>query len=41
MPLLYLKAREAYEFDAKSSGAQVTKMRGTRKMKPVPFMKKR
>ncbi len=41
MPLLYLKAREAYELDAKISQSQVTRMREFRSTKPAPVVKKR
>ncbi|WP_276607969.1 hypothetical protein [Bacillus sp. BHET2] len=41
MPLLYLKAREAYELDAKVSQSQVTGMREFRRTKPAPIVKKR
>ena len=41
MPLLYLKAREAYELDAKISQSQVTRMREFRSTKPAPVVKKK
>ncbi|WJV30944.1 hypothetical protein QTG56_08150 [Rossellomorea sp. AcN35-11] len=41
MPLLYLKAREAYELDAKVTESQVTRLREYRRTKPAPVVKKR
>ena len=41
MSLLYVKAREMYEFDAKVSQSQVTVLREFRKTKPAPVVKKR
>jgi hypothetical protein len=39
--LLYYKAREAYELDAKVSQSQVTRLRKFRRTKPAPVVKKR
>ncbi|WP_280515510.1 hypothetical protein [Bacillus sp. NTK074B] len=41
MSLLYFKAREAYELDAKVSQSAVTRMREYRRTKPVPVVKKK
>ncbi|MFC7785946.1 MAG: hypothetical protein ACQET6_19455 [Bacillota bacterium] len=41
MSLLYFKAREAYELDAKVSQSQVIKLREFRRTKPAPIVKKR
>ncbi|WP_263628269.1 hypothetical protein [Rossellomorea aquimaris] len=39
--LLYFKAREAYELDAKVSQTAVTRMREFRRTKPAPVVKKK
>ena len=41
MSLLYFKAREAYELDAKISQSEVTRLREFRRTKPAPVVKKR
>jgi hypothetical protein len=41
MSLLYVKAREMFEIDAKVQQAQNTNVRPIRKQKPAPMHKKR
>ena len=41
MSLLYFKAREAYELDAKISQSEMTRLREFRRTKPAPVVKKR
>jgi hypothetical protein len=40
LSLLYFKAREAYELDAKVSQSQITRLREYRRTKPAPVAKK-
>jgi hypothetical protein len=39
--LLYFKAREAFELDAKISQSRITRLREFRKTKPAPVVKKK